>query len=178
MNGIITEDSIFSKLAGKNVVLDTCCLVHGSKLPNLIGKFFKDIKQHDGSFFTIPIVNLEFLRGVESITDYEKRHRFLIEITDGLTFPIEKKLDDIPEFPIVMRNIQSKVDLADYLLVACLVSHPEVFLLTENHHHMPMAILDRVSIISFDNDKDIKTLGLYQLNQSKYDKVAKNILAK
>lgn len=176
MTGIITEKDLFSKLDGKNILLDTCCLIHATKQPELIGKLLRDIKSSGASLFTIPIINLEFLRDVGTIEDFKKRQIFLNEITEGMVFPVETKLNDIPEFPMVMKNVHAKTSLADYLLVASLVIHHDVLLMTENHQDMPLGILDRISIMSFDNNNGIKTFGLYQINSDKYIRSVEKIL--
>ena len=175
MNGTIAEKDIISDLSESLLCVDTCCLIHATKQISLIGKFLFDLRDSGCVIFTIPIVNLEFLRNVDTIKAFADRKKFLNELTKGVTYPIEKYLDAIPEYPLVMGKIKCNPDLADYLQIASLVKHPETYLLTENHQHMPLSILDRESIIAFDNNNGIKVFGLYKLNKEKYDNTVKTI---
>ena len=174
---LIADKDLFSELREKYLLLDTCCLIHATKQPELVGKFIKELGDKGCTLVVTPAVKLEFLRGADSFDAIRAREKYFAFLKT-VVYPIEKYLDKIPEFSVVIQKASggNTIELSDYLLVASLVIHPEMYLLTENHRHMPMAILDRISVITWDNDKDIKNLGLYKLNGDKYESAVSDIL--
>lgn len=178
MNKLIANKDIFSDLQFKHILLDTCCLIHATRQAELVGKFLKDLRKSECDLLVVPTVKLEFLRGADSFLSLRAREKYLAFIAN--LYPIERYLDLIPEYPIVMQKVfgNKTIELSDYLLIASLVNHPEMYLLTENHNHMPMGILDRTHVVTWDNDKDIKNLAFYRLNKEKYESVVSKILAR
>jgi len=174
---VIAEAATFSELNGKHILLDTCCLIHATKQPESVGKFLSKLKDNGCDLLVTPAVRLEFLRGADSFPSLRAREKYLTFIAN--LYPIEEYLQRIPEYPVVMQKVfgNGPVQLCDYLLIACLVVHPEIYLLTENHNHMPMGILDRPNIVTWDNGKDIKNIAFYKLNEERYQATVSKILA-
>jgi hypothetical protein len=91
-------------------------------------------------------------------------------------YPIEKHLEQIKEFTIVLQKAQQKISYTDFLLCACLFKFPDTYLLTENYLHIPLSIFDRKYLTVIDTDKEVRTHGIYQFSQSKFDKAAKRVI--
>lgn len=177
MNRLIAGADIFSELKDKHILLDTCCLIHATQQPELLGKFLRELKEKGCDLLITPAVKLEFLRGADSFVSLRAREKYLAFAAN--LYPIEAYLGLIPEFPVVMQKVfgNRPIELSDYLLIACLVNHPKMYLLTENHNHMPLGILERTNIVTWDNDKDIKNVAFYRLNEERYQEVVSKILA-
>jgi DNA invertase Pin-like site-specific DNA recombinase len=137
-------------------------------------KFLHDLKLNNCSFHTVASVYYEFTGTSDNPDNYNKRVK-LFEDLEIVIQPIERKMDEIKEFAYVLRK-QTKVDYADLLLCSCLYKMHGSYVLTENHKHFPLTLLDREDIITIDKSSDIRNIAVYSLSQEKFDKAAKKLL--
>lgn len=171
---IFYHQSLPTKLSYSHLFLDTNTFIGAISFPEIFETLFKELKGVNCAFVTIPSVVFEFTRGTESIKDFNKRAKFITDLS--LVYPIERYLDGLEDLIVVLQRIQGSISYTDFLLLACLYKFPKSFLISANHKDCPNEILDRKFVITVDTDKDIKTYGVYQFSLEKFNKAAENIL--
>lgn len=173
---ILYNPNLVTNLKNSVVFIDNNTLIAALSYPNLFGHFLLDLSKQGCTFITINAVVFEFSRGAtDTIEGFEKRIDFVKDL--ATIYPIERHLEQIQDFVLVLSKINKKLEYSDFLLLASLFRFPKAYLLTENHNHVPLEIFDRLDIVTLDTDKDLRTHGLYCLSQDKYEKAAANILS-
>lgn len=174
MNPIVDETFI-SSLSASYVAIDTCCLIDGTKYPKTVGKFISEVVQTGCSFYTVPIVVFEYLRGADTQMALNSRSDYLETVTGNIVLPIDQQFSKMTEFLLIM-NKTAKCDLGEYQLIASTVGFNNRYLLTENDKHIPKEFMERVSVITFNLENEIKNYCFYKFNSDKYEKIAKKLL--
>lgn len=173
----ITDPQFLSSLDNSYIAIDTCCLIDTIKYPDVVGKFMYDLT-NASSIYTVPGVVFEYYKGADSKSSLRKRKFFLEAITGGGILPIDKQLLKMTNFLLIMNKVQGKCDLGEYQLIASMADNRRNnrYLLTENDKDIPTDFIDRVSVVTFNLPKEIKTYGFYKINFEKYEKIANKIL--
>jgi len=174
MNPILDREFL-SELKSSYIAIDACCLIDGIKYPESVGKFLLNISRDNCSFYTVPIVVYEYLRGAGTQKDLASRRDYLKTITDGTVLPIDRQFNLMTDFLLIM-NKTAKCDLGEYQLIASIVGFGDRYLLTENDKHIPKEFIDRVSVVTFNLESEIKNYCFYKFNSDKYERIAQNIL--
>lgn len=175
---ILQDLNLHVDLADTHLFLDTNIFIAALNYPYYLNFLYK-LKSTGCDFMTIMPVLLEFTRGSSSLSNFEKRFHFIKEL--ACIYPIERNLEELKEGMVVIQTIMGKMDYVDFLLTLCsykfrLSKLDSCYLLTENHNHYPLDILDRVHLITIDSGKQIRTHATYRLNIDKLNKAAENIL--
>lgn len=174
MNPILDQEFL-SSIKSSYIAIDACCLIDGTKYPQSVGKFISDMARSSCSFYTVPIVVYEYLRGADTQKSLASRGEYLKTITGGTVLPIDRKFNKMTDFLLIM-NRTTKCDLGEYQLIASLVGFSNRYLLTENDKHIPKEFVDRVSVVTFNLENEIKNYCFYKFNSDNYEKIAQKIL--
>lgn len=171
---IYHNHTLIAELSNKFLFFDNNSLVHIIAYEKLFSPLVTNLREKGCEFVTIPSVKFEFSR-TNTIEGFNKRTKFLQ--TFAATYPIEKHMGEFSDLILVLQKINGTMSYTDFLLYCCLYKFPTSFLLTENHNDFITTILDRIDLITIDNDtKSVKSLGLYKFSKEKYEKAAEKIL--
>ena len=176
MNQIIFDPQLLEDLSDSYLFVDTNTLI--ALLHNLDFREFvlKTLKEKDVVFITIPSVVFEFTRGSDDLDIFKSKLEFIKNFV--AVYPIERHLDKIEDFTIVLQKLKGSIGYTDFLLYACLYKFPQSYLITENHQHLPLQIFDRKFVITIDTGTEIRNQAIYRFSIDKYNKAAENILKK
>lgn len=166
--------TLLTELTNSYLFLDTNTFIGAISFPEIFEDLIKSLKDVGCVYLTIPSVVFEFTRGTESVRDFNKRTKFITDLS--FIYPIEKQLNSLENLTIILQKIQGSVSYTDFLLIACLYKFPKAFLISANHKDCPLDILDRKFVITVDTDKEIRNYGIYQISLEKFNKAAENIL--
>ena len=166
MTRIVSSDGLISSLKDAWLFIDTSSLVAAFNYKDEFSTLFKDLSDKNCTFLTIPSVLFEFTRGSDTRKVFNTRTEFVTDLTN--LYPIDRHLDKLEQQIILIQKLAPRTSHTDFLLIMCLLKFPPAHLLTENHKDMPLAILDRIHIITIDTDNQIRNQAIYQLNQQKY----------
>lgn len=171
---IFYPQTLLTELAHSNLFIDTNTFIGAISFPEVFENLIKELKNAGCSYLTIPSVVFEFTRGTESVQDFNKRAKFITDLSS--VYPIERYLDGLENLTLVLQKIQGSISYTDFLLLACLYKFPKSFLISANHKDCPLDILDRKFVITVDTDKEIRNYGIYQFSSEKFNKAASSIL--
>ena len=173
---IIYEKNITSTFKDKTVFLDTNSIILAMSNPIFL-QFLYDLKFADCTLMTISSVLFEFTRGSDTLEVFNKRSEFVLKDLDVGIYPIEKHLDDLREFVVVLQKLGKNIDYTDFLLSCCLYKFKSCFVLTENHSHFLTSLLDRKEIVTIDGDfPQIRNSAFYQFSIDKFEKIAQLVI--
>lgn len=170
---IIYSPDLVSSLKGKYLFFDTNVFIGSLFVPELL-KLIYTLKENGCEFLTIPSVLFEFTRGTKTILEYNQR----IEAVKSLSvvFPIEKYQGEFDDLTVVLQHLKGEMDYTEFLLCTCLYKFQTAKIITENHHHFPLDILNREFLITVDNGKDLRNYAVYGFSLEKYNKAGEKIL--
>lgn len=171
---IYYPQTLLTDLTNSDLFFDTNTFIGAISFPEIFENLIKELKNAGCSYLTIPSVVFEFTRGTQSIQNFNKRAKFITDLS--VVYPIERYLDGLEDLTVVLQKIQGHISYTDFLLLACLYKFPKSFLMSVNHQDCPLDILDRKFVITVDTDKDIKNYGIYQFSMEKFNKAAASIL--
>jgi hypothetical protein len=167
-------EELTPQLEGAFLFFDTSSLIAILEIPELL-KIFEDLKNsHSVAFVTIKSVVFEFTRA-NNLASYNARTNFL---NGFLTvYPIEQYLSSLQETVITLhKTVGAHLSYPDFLLYCSLIKVYQSYLVTENHKDFTPVILNRLAVITVDDEKSyIRNTGIYQIASDKYLKVAKKI---
>lgn len=173
----IYDKNIVSSFKDKTIFLDTSALILAISSDQSFLEFLFDLKQVGCSFMTIPSVLFEFTRGSDTLEIFNKRTSFVLEDLNIGIYPIEKHLDEIREFMVVLQKIAKDNSYTDFLLCCCMYKFQNSYVLTENHNHFPISILKREEIITIETDTyQIRNSAIYKFSSEKFEKASGSIL--
>jgi hypothetical protein len=160
--------SLADDLSSGFVFLDTNTLIALSEVPEFL-HLMLDIKEKGCQLLTIPPVTFEFAR-TDSLKKYTERIQFLNQICS--TYPIEKNTDTNSPLFFVFNKVSPAAGYVDLFLYQALYKFSHAYVLTENHSHFPLSILDREHIITIDTgQRSIRNYAFYKMNMGKIGKV-------
>ena len=173
---ILYNQELLSNLKNSSLFFDTNTYIGALSYSNLYSELFFKLNENNCAFLTIPSVLFEFTRGTNSIENFNKRTKFIVEDLKSSIYPIERQLQGLENLTLVLQKIRGTMDYTDFLLCVCLYKFPGSFLITENHSHFPTEILDRKYLITIDTDKELRNYAIYEFSFDKFNKAAEKIL--
>jgi len=178
---ILKDFSLNVEFGNVNLLIDTNILITAINYPEYL-KFLIDLKSCGCGLITVDSVYFEFIRGSDCIDTLNFRINFFKELKISV-YPIEKKLDNLQDGIVVLQKFLKNSDYADFKLCLCLYefrnsSLEKYYILTENHKHFPLDILNRKHLITLDNGLEIRNHAMYEISNEKLNKAAENILGK
>ena len=155
--------------------LDTSAIILIVSYQSLFEDTLLAFKKIGVAFTIIPSIKFELLR-TDSLENQLKRSDFMDRYCQ--IYPIERHLQDFNNLISVIHKISRNSSYPDFLLYCCLYKFlNKSYLLTANHKDFKTSILDRVSLITIDNEtEEMKSLGIYSFSSNKYEKAAKKII--
>lgn len=171
---ILHNTKYLQALSDTNLFIDTNILI-GALAQVELRDFLFNLKSHNCEILSIPAVVTEFLRGSNSLAAYQVRAEFIESIT-GI-YAVERIMEEMQDFVIVMNFLSPDADYTDFLLAVCSYKF-KCPVLTGNHKDFPLTIFKRVNIITIDTGKEIRNYGFYQISEDKFNKAAEKILAR
>lgn len=166
------------ELKDKWLFLDNSSLIAIVSHEELFTQILSLLSENNVALTIIPPILFEFTR-TDSISAYNKRVNFIKNNLHADNFPVEKYIQSFKDLTLVLQKTNGKISYPDFLLYCSLYKFSgKAFLLTENHKDFTLAILDRVDVITIDNDSSqIRNLGIYAFSMDKYEKAARSILS-
>ena len=166
---LVFDKEYLESIKEKLIILDNTFLVDLSKdNDDELVDFLNTLKENGCSLVTIPEVFQEFTRGAKSLSQYEKYE----EIFNSLGIEIIRNFDRAfrgeatKKFMIAYNNETNRASLTDSRLAGCLFAYNQVEdmrLITANYKDMPEALLKRDSIFAYDMGGEIRTHGIYRV---------------
>ena len=175
---LLHPPQLISDLVNSTLFLDTNVFVVGSRSEELLELLAKLRNDARCDFTSIPSVLFEFVRGSQTISDYNENVEFYNEIVSH-TQP-EKIFSDA-DFSVVMAKVNAKnKSYTDFLLAAALYSYRNsgnVYLLSTDIKMFP-EFFDMTHLITVCEDRshEIRNFGVFKFNSTNYAKAAKNII--
>jgi hypothetical protein len=184
---MLFSDKFLTSLEDTNLFIDTNVLIGALYLQDF-RNLIHDLKTEGCAIITVPSVAIEFLRGSKKLGDkvvvkdkspqgFNDRTIFYQNIVDT-TYPIERHLDNMEEFIIVVHNTSPQMDYADITLAACLYQFRTTspYLMTTNTNHFPTSIFDRKFVLTTDDSEELMNYCVYRLSLDKFNKASENVL--
>lgn len=171
------SNTLHSSLQGKHVFVDSSSLVHARDSKDFY-KLLHTLADNGSLLFTVPSVRFEFTRYANTIMEYNEFNRFINGLSISVFNRVEEViLDKCEVFTIAMNKSGAKMSYTDALLCSCAFFYraSKPYILTANHKDMPLSLFDRKEVITFDVGNNIKTEALYQINDSRLEKVLKQL---
>jgi len=172
---IIYNPNLVSRLKGKYLFLDTNVFIGSLFVPELLG-LIHAFKENGCELLTIPSVLFEFTRGTKTIPEYNRRVEAVKSICGNNVYPIERHLGEFNDFTVVLQHLKGEMDYTEFLLCASVYKFQTAKIITENHQHFPLDVLNREFLITVDNEKDIRNYAVYGFSLEKYNKAGEKIL--
>ena len=136
--------------------------------PDLFVNLISLFDQRGLALTSIPSVRFEFLRQ-DSYDNLKIRINFFNKYI-GL-YPIEKHLDTLKTLIPVIQKASYKCSYPDFLLYCALYKFKSrSYLLTSDHKDFNQSLLDRKTVITVDNSKEIHNLAIYTFSEEKLNK--------
>jgi hypothetical protein len=178
---ILKDSNLNAELKDSTLLIDTNILITALFFPEYL-KFFTELSNNGCGFVTVDSVYFEFIRGSDCLETLNFRIRFFKELKISI-YPIEKELDKLQDGIVVLQKVLKGADYTDFKLCLCLYKFrnstlDKYYVLTENHKHFPIDILNRKYLITLDNDKEIRNHAFYEISNEKIEKAAIGILKK
>jgi hypothetical protein len=120
----------------------------------------------------IPSVLFEFSR-TDSLVNQQKRLKFYNEYIR--TYPIEKHLNDFKRIMPVVQISSKNASYPDFLLYCALYKFIGKSYLITSDKDFNLTLLDRKTIITIDNDKQIHNLFIYEMSLLKLNKFIRKL---
>jgi len=179
MNAFYDKD-ILTSLNGKRIVIDTNILAICSTDNNLITTF--DHLFANCYLMLDPIVKLEFLKGAQTESLFQKKKNFL-EFRGFYEMPDHQQIyKEVQENALNIARIYShhkhpEIKLGDILIISRLMIYPNYYLLTLDKDDFTTMLFNRIGIISFEHRTLNKPSESLELNHAciiKFDSVKYN----
>lgn len=162
---IYYKSSLLSELKESFLFFDTNLLILALSQQVQFANLFDKLKKRNCAFLTIPSVFFEFSRGADSVASYNEIVDYFKKLVE--IYPIQKHIDKMESEMLVLHKTNKSCDYTDFLLCLCLCKFRSAFLISENHKHIKSDIIDRVGLITADDGKEIRNLGVYSLTPAK-----------
>lgn len=184
-------------IRGKYILLDAGIVMQLARSPVLLEEFTKlFISESKCLLVTIPSVSTEFINGAARDSDIKgfntnaERLGYALEFLDDLIskeLPVTEErsnyakilaivnsyaLCDGKEFDINHKQIP-KPSFVDFT-IGSMTFQPDLVLATLNHQDFPLYLYDRLALYPFADNNSVKTVGFYEINESKYADLIQN----
>jgi hypothetical protein len=162
-------------------MLDSSVFIDATNSSEFRG-LIKELKDAECNLWTAPSVQYEFSRYANTVDEYNKLTNFIKELGVVVFNRVEEiVLDKSAPFTVALNKSQQKgskrMSYTDSIICTLCFNYrsSNTYLLTSNHNDIPLALFDRIDVITFDVGNDIRTEGLYQLSSTKLSKMLKSL---
>ncbi|MBP5205122.1 hypothetical protein J6Z37_02375 [Candidatus Saccharibacteria bacterium] len=162
----IVNHEYLGGLKNKNLLIDTTALVDASRdNKSAMLNYFKMLKSVGCGLVIIPDAYYEFIRGARTTEQRQKYVNFFNDL-DILTVPLTGQIlsnEENQRFSIAYSQEAKHASITDYMLCVALYHYRGrgMKLLTANHKDMPSSLLERESLIAYDQGDEIRTHAIY-----------------
>lgn len=161
-------------------MLDASVFIDASKSDKFTD-FIKELIKIECNLWTVPHVQFEFTRYASTIGEYNQFVTFIKDLGVVTLNRVEEMiLEKSTLFTVALNKVQhggKHMSYTDSILctLCYYYRNSDAYLMTSNHNDIPMALFDRVDVITFEYGGIIRTEGLYKLSSKKLSAVLKKL---
>lgn len=150
------------------LALDTCVFLDAYKNPEKFKDFLGYIKDRGITLVTTKLHYLEFSRGYDTISDFDKADVFFNKTIDYL-YPLRDLEDEVEMAKKIYRKDGKNVDIADFFMFALIIKFREkIIVMSRNHKHFLTDLFDVKTYLPLLGTNDVQTYCFYQYSEIKY----------